>query len=51
MTSVYGALTSVSCGTYHALTLPGRRAKTIFYVYDDRVWGFGLSEARVPVCR
>jgi hypothetical protein len=51
VTSVYGPLTSVSCGTYQALTLPARRAKTIFYVYEERVWGFGLSEARVPVCR
>ena len=51
VTSVYGALPSVSCGRYQALTLPARRAKTIFYVYDERVWGFGLSEARAPVCR
>ena len=51
VTAVYGALPSVSCGTYSAVALPGRRAKTIFYVYEERVWGLGLSEARVPVCR
>ena len=51
ITSVYGPLTRVECGTYYALTLPARRGTTIFYVYDEKVWGFGLSEARVRACR
>lgn len=51
VTAVYGALPRVTCGGYHALTLPVRRAKTIFYLYDEKVWGFGLSAREVPVCR
>ena len=51
ITSVYGALTRVECGTYYAFTMRSRGAVTIFYVYDEKLWGFGLSEARVPVCR
>jgi hypothetical protein len=44
-------LVRVNCGTYYALTLNGRRAVTSIYVHDERVWGFGLSRPREPVCR
>jgi hypothetical protein len=41
----------VNCGTYHALTQNGRTAVTAIYVHDEKVWGFGLSRPREPVCR
>ena len=48
--TVYGGLLEVQCGTYSALVLPGPRVKTLFYVYDEKVWGFGLSSAAAPAC-
>lgn len=50
VTQLYGALPELHCGGYDALTIPGR-ATTAFYVKDDKVYGFGLSRAGVPVCR
>ena len=51
VTSVYGALTRLECGTYYALLLPKDGSLTVFYVLDERVWAFGLSASGVPVCR
>jgi hypothetical protein len=51
ITTVYGALNRVECGRYYALTMRSRRATTIFYVYKEKLWGFGLSDPDVPVCR
>jgi hypothetical protein len=50
VTELYGALPQVHCGGYDALTVHGR-ATTSFYIRAERVWGFGLSRAGVPVCR
>jgi hypothetical protein len=50
VTELYGALPRVRCGTYDALTLQGRRT-TSFYIREEKLWGFGLSRAGVPVCR
>jgi hypothetical protein len=50
VTQLYGALPRVRCGTYDALTMPGRTT-TSFYVREEKVWGFGLSRVEVPVCR
>ena len=51
VTSVYGPLTRLNCGTYQAYQLPRRNAVTAFYVFGEKVWGFGLSRRSVPVCR
>ena len=51
VTEVYGALARQSCGSYDALTLPGRGAVTAFYVAGDRLWAFGLLEPRSAICR
>ena len=51
VTSVYGPLTRLGCGTYDAYQLPGRSSLTNFYVYGEKVWGFGLSRRSLPVCR
>jgi hypothetical protein len=49
--ALHRGLVRVNCGTYYALTLNGRRAVTSIYVHDEKVWGFGLSRPREPVCR
>jgi hypothetical protein len=41
----------INCGTYYALTQDRRRSVTSIYVHDEKVWGFGLSRPREPVCR
>jgi hypothetical protein len=51
VTEVYGALTRRECGTYYALTMPGRNAVTAFYVSGEKLWAFGLLRPGVPVCR
>lgn len=50
VTLLYGALPRVRCGRYDALTIPGPTT-TAFYLRNEKVWGFGLSRAEVPVCR
>ena len=51
VTSVYGALLRRECVGYYALTLRRGGATTAFYVLGERLWGFGLSKAGVPICR
>ena len=47
---LHGELERVSCGRYAARLLPGRRARTAFYVYDGVVWGFGLMRRAASPC-
>jgi hypothetical protein len=49
--TLYRGLIRINCGTYYALTLQSPRVVTSIYVHDERVWGFGLSRPRSPVCR
>jgi hypothetical protein len=51
VTTVYGPLTRRGCGRYYVLLLPRRKAVTDFYVYNERLWGFGLRSGSVPACR
>lgn len=51
VTAVYGPLDRTECEGYYALTLPARRAVTAFYVWRERVWGFGLLRRGARVCR
>jgi hypothetical protein len=39
---LYGSLDERRCASYDALLLPGRRVTSVFYVFRDKVWGFGL---------
>ena len=50
-TTLYRGLVRITCGTYYALTLNHANAVTSVYVHDEKVWGFGLSRPREPVCR
>jgi hypothetical protein len=47
---VYGSLDRRQCTLYHAFVLPGRRAQSIFYVFEDQIWGFGLTEREASPC-
>lgn len=51
VTSLYGPLTKVGCGTYDAYLLPNGRTLAAFYVFNEQVWGFGVSLQAVPACR
>jgi len=46
----YGALVSIPCGSYRALVLTKGRVTTVFYVYGQRLWGFGLIRAEATPC-
>lgn len=48
---LYGSLLRTPCTNYYALTIPGRRATTAIYVFDDQVWGFALLARGQRVCR
>lgn len=50
VTQLYGVLPRVECGTYAALVLRRGRSATQIYLYQDRVWGFGLSSAGAAAC-
>ena len=51
ITETYDALTRTECGGYSALTLRTVRTVTAFYVYEGRLWGFGLMRPDALVCR
>lgn len=50
ITELYGVLPRVECGTYVALVLRRGRTAMQIYLYNDRVWGFGLSSAGAAAC-
>ena len=50
ITELYGVLPRAECGTYAALVLRRGRTDTQIYVYQQEVWGFGLSPAGAPPC-
>lgn len=46
-----GASHSVSCTDYGALVRDSARARTAYYVYNGRLWGFGLFRRGASPCR
>jgi len=46
----YGSLDRRQCTLYYALLAPGKRAQSVFYVFRDRLWGFGLTRASASPC-
>ena len=46
----YGPLDRRHCNRYYALVEPGVRAQTVYYVFDDEVWGFGLTVPEASPC-
>jgi hypothetical protein len=46
----YGSLDRRPCTGYHALLKPGKRVGSVFYVFRDKVWGFGLILKNASPC-
>ena len=45
-----GALVTVPCGKYDARIATRRGVTTVYYVYGDQLWGFGLSRPSASPC-
>ena len=46
-----GPTRSVTCGSYEALVRDTARARTAYYLYAGRLWGFGLFRRGAAPCR
>lgn len=46
-----GPLIPVACTGYSALVRDGRTARTAYYVFDGKLWAFGLLARRQSPCR
>ena len=46
----YGPLDRRRCKRYDALVQPGLRAQAVYYVFEDEVWGFGLTVPDASPC-
>ena len=47
---LYGSLDRRQCPFYYALLKPSKGAQSVFYVFRDRVWGFGLIPRSASPC-
>jgi hypothetical protein len=47
---VYGSLDRRRCTGYHALLEPGPSAQSVFYVFREEIWGFGLTRPDASPC-
>jgi hypothetical protein len=47
---VYGPLDRRNCGDYYALLEPGVATQTAYYIFRNRVWGFGLMASEASPC-
>jgi hypothetical protein len=47
---IYGSLDRRGCSSYHALLQPRRRVQSVFYVFEDKIWGFGLTKPDASPC-
>jgi hypothetical protein len=46
----YGPLDRRECGRYYALVEPAARAQTVYYVFENEVWGFALTVPDASPC-
>ena len=46
-----GALQTITCAGYTALVADAARARTAYYIFDGRLWAFGLFPANWSPCR
>ena len=46
----WGTLLTVPCGSYEARILTRGSVTTVFYVYANELWGFGLSRPGGSPC-
>ena len=50
LTHRVGALVTVPCGQYDARIATRRGVTTVYYIYADQLWGFGLSRPSASPC-
>jgi hypothetical protein len=46
-----GPLVVVTCPGYAAWVADGKRARTVYYILNDILWGFGLMRRHADPCR
>lgn len=46
-----GTLLTIACDGYDALVADTARARTVYYLHDGRLWGFGLFRSGAEPCR
>jgi len=46
----YGTLVTIACGTYSTLILTRGSVTTSFYIYNGKLWGFGLQRPGASPC-
>jgi hypothetical protein len=51
LTRSAGPLISVACSGYDARVADGTRARSVYYVAQGKLWGFGLLRAHANPCR
>jgi len=51
LTDSAGPLVSVACSSYTARVADGSRARSAYYVFQGKLWGFGLLRAHMDPCR
>jgi hypothetical protein len=51
LTRSAGPLISVVCSGYDARVADGARARSVYYVAQGKLWGFGLLRAHADPCR
>jgi hypothetical protein len=51
LTTATGALISIACAGYDARVADGRSARSVYYVAEGKLWGFGLVRAHADPCR
>src|SRR5215211_4348933 len=45
-----GALVTIPCGSYRALILTRSGVTTVYYLFGNKLWGFGLSRPGASPC-
>jgi len=51
VTSAAGPLIPTACSGYDALTRDAANVRTVYYIVNGSLWGFGLMRARENPCR
>lgn len=50
VTTQLGALVTITCGSYRALIRTKGQATSVYYIFGDKLWGFGLSRPGASPC-
>lgn len=51
VTKLASPVTPIQCPGYAALVRDTGAARTAYYIFDGKLWGFGLMHARANPCR